>query len=74
MQSLVNGNSGREIAYRSSKTVHRRMAIEKNPNRVFNIAALTTGLVIHIFTALIYRLICDDVFFTDAPGGELCSR
>jgi len=50
------------------------MAIEKNPNRIFHIATVTTTLVIHIFTALIYRLICDDVFFTDAPGGELCSR
>ncbi len=74
MQSLVNGNSSGEIAYRSSKTVHRRMAIEKDSNRIINIATVTTALVAHIFTALIYRLICDEVFFTDEPGGELCNR
>ncbi len=55
MQSLVSGSLTGRVVYRPRKIAHRRMAVEIDPNRPYNIAITTASLFILIITGLIYR-------------------
>ncbi|GEM_PF-5941169 len=55
MQSLVSGGLTGRAVYRPKRIARRRMAVEIEHNRPYNIAIITASLFILVITGLIYR-------------------